>query len=208
MILGVCEIDPTATVCEGAIIGKPFRPLLSGQQDMPGGSVINAQTYVGYYAVVGARSIVGRSTLIDDHCIVESDVELGASTLLIYRAQVCNEAVIGQNCVIGGLVGERTRVDSYSRVFGKLVHLQHDPTRPWDSDEGVEGAPNIGAHVFIGFGAIVAGPVSIGERAYISAGAIVTRDVPSRHIAYGTNKVVPFAQWTGRLASSPLFGDS
>jgi len=207
MIVGECEIDPTATVCEGAIIGKPFRPLLSGQQDMPGGSVISQRAYVGYYAIVGARSVVGRATVIDDHCIVESDVELGASCLLIYRAQVCNEAVIGENCVIGGLVGERTRVDSYSRVFGKLVHLQHDPTVPWDSEEVVEGAPSIGAHAFVGFGAIVAGPVSIGERAYVSAGAIVTRNVPSRHIAFGTNKVVPFAQWTGRLTSSPLFED-
>jgi len=208
MILGECTIDPSATVCEGAVIGKPFRPLLNGQQDVPGGSVIRLQAYVGYYAIVGARSIVGRSTVIDDHCIVESDVELGAKTLLIYRAQVCNEATIGENCVVGGLIGERTSVASDCRVFGKVVHLQHDPTVPWDSEEVVEGAPTIGAHAFIGFGAIVAGPVSIGERAYISAGAVVTRDVPSRHIAYGTNKVVPFTQWNGRLASSPLFQGS
>src|SRR6266545_4892245 len=118
MIVGKCVIDPTATVCEGAIIGKPFRPLLSGKQDIPGGSVVNPKAHVGYYAIVGARSIVGRSTVIDDHCIVESDVELGASTLLIYRAQVCNEVTIGENCVIGGLIGERTRVGNYCRVFG------------------------------------------------------------------------------------------
>jgi len=125
--------------------------------------------------------------------------------LVIYRAQVCNEAKIGIACVIGGFVAERVVVGDGARVFGKIVHSQHNPAVGWDARDAVEPSAVVEAGAFIGFDALVIGGITIGMRAYVCAGAVVTRDVPARHVAYGVNKVLPFEQWHGPLARSPFF---
>lgn len=48
-----------------------------------------------------------------------------------------------------------------------------------------EGLPVIGAHVDIGAGARILGPLTIGAHAIIGANAVVTRDVPEGRVAAG-----------------------
>ena len=204
--LGSCKIDRTARICSGAIIGKPFRPLLvSEDKDAQRETIIGPDAYVGYYAIVGSGSVLSRGVIVDDHCSIESDITLGERSLIIYRAHICNEAQVGRDCVIGGLVAESVVVGDRARVFGKIVHSQHDPTLGWDAQEATELSAVLEAEAFVGFDALVIGKVVVGARAYVCAGAIVTRDVPAGHVAYSVNKIVPFKQWKGSLSQSRYF---
>lgn len=205
---GDCRIDPTATICRGAVVGKPYRPLLQEASDGVESStatIIGTRTYVGHYAIVGSGSALGSNVIIDDFCHIESDVAIDTGCLVIYRAQICNEARIGAHCVIGGFVAERVRIGVGVRIFGKIVHSQRDPTIGWDAPEAEEGSALIEDRVFIGFDALVVGGISIGKEAYVCAGAIVTRDVPARHVASDVNRIRPFDEWRGPLAGSRLF---
>ncbi len=204
---GACRIDHTARICAGAVIGKRFRPLLEGDSDGHAAepTVIGPNTYIGHYAVVGSGSVLSSDVIVDDYCSIESDVTLGERCLVIYRAQICNEANVRNGCVIGGFIAERVVVGDRVRIFGKVVHSQHDPTLGWDAPEVTEASAVIGNDAFVGFDAMIIGGVSVGERAYVCAGAIVTKDVPARHVACGVNRMIPFDQWPGPLARSPFF---
>jgi len=206
--IGRCEIDRTAQVCLGAVVGKPFRRLLDTEATETQAEFtthIGANSYVGYYSVIGAGSSIADGVIIDDYCAIEGEVAVGHRSLVIYRAQICNEARVGSGCVIGGFVAERVLIGDRVRLFGKIVHSQRDPTRAWDALDSAEESAIVEADAFVGFDALVAGKVVIGSKAYVCAGAIVTRDVPPGHVAYGVNKIVPAAEWKGPLCRSPFF---
>lgn len=134
--IGTCHIDSSAHVCSGAIVGKPFRPLMGfSTEDSPDITTIGPGAYVGYYSVVGSGTVIEARVILDDFSIIECEVVLGSNTLVIYRAQICNEARIGRDCVIGGFVAERVVVGDRSRVFGRIVHSQHNPRIAWDAPE-------------------------------------------------------------------------
>ena len=204
--IGPCEIDRSADIKKGAVIGKPFRRLLDGNQEGTKRTILNKQVYIGFYAIVGAGTEIESQTIIDDFSVVESGVKIGERTLLIYRAQVCNDAHIGDDCVIGGLIGERTIIGNGCRIFGKVVHSQHNPLLPWDAEDSEEESATIEDFAFVGFGAVIGGNISIGYKAYVLAGAVVTKDVPPFNIASGVNKFVHFSKWPGkRLSQSKFF---
>lgn len=205
--IGTCHIDPSAQICSGAVIGKPFRPLLDGsaEDSLDGTTIIEKEVYVGYYSIVGSGTVIKEKVILDDFSIIECQVTLGSSTLVIYRAQVCNEACIGEGCVIGGFVAERVVVGKRSRVFGRIMHSQYDPRIAWDGPDAEEGSAIIGDDVFIGCNATIVGPIKIESGAYICAGAIVTKSVPPQHVAYGVNKMIHYSKWQGNLQSSPFF---
>ncbi len=205
--IGTCHIDASAQICSGAVIGKPFRPLLDGsaEDSLDGTTTIEKEVYVGYYSIVGSGTVIKEKVILDDFSIIESQVILDSKTLVIYRAQVCNEARIGEECVIGGFVAERVVVGKRSRVFGRIVHSQHDPKIAWDDPDAEEGSAIIGDDVFIGFNATVVGPIEIESCAYICAGAIVTKPVPSQYVVYDVNKRVHYSEWQGTLQRSPFF---
>jgi acetyltransferase-like isoleucine patch superfamily enzyme len=204
-VIGNCKIDTSADIKKGAVIGKPFRRLLNGKQETNGKTVIGKQVYIGFYSLVGAKTEIGSHTIIDDFSVIESDVSVGKKCLIIYRGQICNEAYIGDNCVIGGLIGERTIVGNNCRIFGKIVHSQNDPSLPWDGDESEEKATKIKDFAFVAFGAVVAGNITLGFKSYVLAGSVITEDVPAFHIAWGVNETVHFSKWKGRLNHSKFF---
>lgn len=204
--IGKCLIDTSAQVCHGAIIGKQYRPLVGFPQDnVEEQTVIRRNAFIGYYAVIGAGTIIDEGAVIDDYSVIECEVSIGKNTLVTYKSQICNEAQIGMNCVIGGFIGERVVIGDRSRVFGKIVHSQHNPNLPWDAHESEEKSAVIESDVFIGFDAIVVGGVKIGKGSYVCAGAIVTRNVPLGYVAHSVNRFVPFSDWRGPLRISPFF---
>lgn len=204
--IGKCLIDPSAQISPGAIIGKQYRPLVGlPKDDIEEQTVIHRNVFIGYYAVIGAGTIIEEGAIIDDSSVIECEVYVGKSTLVTYQSQVCNEAHIGMNCVIGGFVAEGVVIGDRSRVFGKIVHSQHHPNLPWDAPESEEKSAVIESDVFIGFDAIVVGGVRLGRGSYVCAGAIVTRNVPSGYVVHGVNRFVPFSDWPGPLRDSPFF---
>lgn len=190
-----------------AILGEPYRRYQFGREnDIEYGElVIGENVYVGAQAILGKGSKIGDNCVIDHQCIIEPNVTMAPGCLLIYRAIVGGEVVMGEGCIIGGFVAERCVLGKGCRIFGKVVHNQHDTTVLWDEFESPEPSARFGDFCFVGFGALIVGGISIGERAYVCANAVVTKDVPPLHIAHGTNVVTPVAQWKGRLANNPLF---
>jgi acetyltransferase-like isoleucine patch superfamily enzyme len=206
-IVGRSKVHPTAKISDGVIVGKRFRPLLDGTREASRTTIIGAHTYIGYYSIIGAGSTIRRESIIDDFILIESGVIIDRKSLVIYRAQICNDVEIGSECVIGGFVGERTRIGNRCRIFGRIVHLQHEPQKGWDAEDVVEPAATIEDSAFVAFGAVISGPVTIGRKAYVCSGAVVTKDVPPKHVVRGVNKIVPFSKWPGRLKQSPFFRD-
>ena len=97
--VGRCDIHPSAKICEGAVVGKPFRPLLEGEEDGEEGlstTVLAKGVYVGYYSLVGSGAKLMEGVIVDDQCAIECDVVVGERSLVIYRAQICNDADVGE----------------------------------------------------------------------------------------------------------------
>lgn len=203
--IGNCKIHSKAHICSGAVIGKPYRKLLDGTREKTVKTIISNGVYIGYYTIIGTGSTISKGTIIDDNCIIESRVFIDEETLIIFKSQICNDVRIGGKCVIGGFIGERTSIGNECRVFGKIVHSQHDPSLPWDEDESTEESAIIKDHVFIGFNSLIIGGITIGEKAYVCAGAIITKNVPDKHVAFGINQIKPFTKWKGRLKNSASF---
>ncbi len=204
-IVGDCDIHETAEICTGSIIGKPYRKFLYGTMENIEKTFIAQNTYIGCYAIIGNGSRISDNAIIDDFCLIESRVQIGFSSLITNRAQVCNDVSIGKKCVVGGFIGERTIIGDCCRIFGTIVHSHNNPCLGWDDDEATESAPNIANSVFIGFNSLVIGGVSIGEKVYICAGSIVTKDIPAFHIASGKNNFKHYSDWPGHLRESKYF---
>lgn len=197
------SIDSTALVASTAVVGAPHRPLLGVPASLaPGPTVVGPDCWVGHACVVGEGVRLGRGTILDHGARIDANATLGENVLLLYGGQVGAEATIGNGAIVGGFVAERASVGARSRIFGSLIHTQHDPALDWDDPRAVEPSPEVHDEAFVGWGACVIGGVTIGRRAYVCANALVTRSVSANHIASGVNHVVPPTMWPGALSES------
>lgn len=203
--IGNCVISNSSLIHSGSIIGKRFRRYLNGDFENELQTVIKENVFIGYNSIVGNGSEVGKNTILDDKTIIESRVKIGENNLIIYSAQICSDVIIGNNCVIGGFIGEGTIINNNCRIFGSIVHSQYEPLNNWDAEDSMEDSPTIFDNVFIGFNAIISAPVKIGPKAYVCAGSIVSKDVPEGYIAYGINNQIHYSEWKGPLKNSKLF---
>jgi acetyltransferase-like isoleucine patch superfamily enzyme len=192
MAQGSVSIDPTATIAETAVIGARYRPLLDGRE-LGGGrrTTIGANCWIGERSSVGTGTTIGVSSIVHGDVHVEGDVTIGSRVLLTYRCWIDIGVTIGDDCVLGGFICERARLGHGCRVFGSLIHAQHNPQTPWDGPGGEEDPPVLKYRVFVGWGATVIGSIVLGERAYVAAGAIVSRSVPSRYMPTGATRSFP-----------------
>lgn len=97
-------------------------------------------------------------------------VYFGPNFTLMNRSKVS----IGENVIFGPNV---CMID-YNHNFQSTEYIPY-------SGENIIRPITIGAHVWIGYGAIILPGVSIGEGAIIGAGAVVTRSIPECGIAVG-----------------------
>lgn len=199
-------IHPSARVAPTAQLGVPYRELLEGDWErLHRPTTIGAHCDIGHFCVVGKEVSLGERTILDTYTLIAGGASVGSRVVVIHRASIRARADIGDECVIGGLIGERSKIGRACRVFGDLIHRQLDPTLPWDSAESMEGSPILEDGSFVGWGATVVGGVTIGRNAYICAGATVTRDVPAGHIVSGINELHRPEEWKGSLGKSQFF---
>jgi acetyltransferase-like isoleucine patch superfamily enzyme len=192
--------DPSATVALTAVIGAPYRRLQQGEwHRLNRPTTIGAHCDIGPFCVVGAEAMIGECTVLDSFTLIGWGATIGKNVIATHRASVGAKARIGDDCVIGGLICERSVVGNGSRVFGDLIHRQLDPTLPWDAPEAMENSPILEDGAFIGWGATVVGDIKIGKGAYVCAGATVTRDVDPGKIVKGTNEIISPDEWPGKL---------
>lgn len=139
-----------------------------------------------------------------------------------HLAQVREDAVLGENCIIGrgayidaGVVlGDNCKVQNYALVYAPAVleegvfvgpaavftndtfprAINRDGTIKHASDWHAEGV-TVRRGASIGAGAVVLGGVEVGEWALVAAGAVVTKHVPAHALMVG----VPARQvgWVG-----------
>jgi len=137
-----------------------------------------AITRLGPNATIRAASIIyegvsaGANLDVAHHVVVRENTTLGDDCYLKCFADLRSSVVVGDRCVIAGLVGDRSVLGDDVTMLGALVHISPGPHRGM-----IEEGPRLGARVFVGRGAVIVGPVSIGDDAYIGAGAIVRRDI-------------------------------
>jgi acetyltransferase-like isoleucine patch superfamily enzyme len=191
---------PSATVAPSAVIGAPYRRLQHGAWNrLNRATTIGARCDIGPFCVVGEEAVIGEGAILDSYTLVGWGATIGNNVIATHRASIGAKARIGDDCVIGGLICERSVVGNGSRVFGDLIHRQLDTTIPWDDPEAMENSPTLEDEVFIGWGATVVGDIKIGKGAYVCAGATVTRDVDPGTIARGTNEMISPGEWPGQL---------
>jgi len=161
--------------------------------------------YIGAYSIIGKNVKLGQEVIVDAYCKIGSNSVIGNRTLLTYRANVGPKTVIGEDCVIGGLIPERSSIGDRCRIFGQIVHSHYDPTMSWDHHETPEISPKINSDSFIGFHSVISGEIEIGPKSYICANSTISKTVPPYHIAYGLNKIIHYSKWKGKLKNSPFF---
>lgn len=189
-----------------AVVGAPYRRVANVPLPTRRKTRLGNGCEIGPHARILRGSWIGGQVSIDGGCSVEQDVDIGENSRLIYHCIVCNGAKIGSRCIIGGFIGERSKIGDESRIFGQLVHRQDDPAVPWDEQD--EDPPVLEDHVFVGFGAIVVGNVRVGRRSCIGAGALVTRDVAPRSVVDGVNRAISYRDCKWKIARSSWFADA
>jgi acetyltransferase-like isoleucine patch superfamily enzyme len=199
-------VDQTAEVDPTAIVGRAYRPLLDGRQGgVPEKTTIGREVWIGPYCSIGRGVWLGEHSIVQEYSVIEDGAWIGGHVLIRQRTTVCGGTRIGDGCIVSGHIGEGVLIGSNCRVFGQFIHQQLDPTKGWDDPGSEEPSAVVEDGAFVGWNAIVIGPVKIAGNAYVCAGATVTRDVPSGHIAYGHNTIIPYADWPGALSRSPFF---
>lgn len=197
------SIHPTS------ILGHPLRPLqgmVKSKLDPKDSQVsYGEELYIGPFCLIGEGVQLGNKVIIDAYVNVERGVIIGDNTILVHRATVGGFSKIGDNCVIGGLIGEETIIGNGCRVFGTVVHKQDDPSLSWDHRPVAEPSVIIHDNSFVGFESFLAGDIEIGPQAYVCAGAVITKSVPPGYIAYGKNQMIHHSEWKGTLGKSPIF---
>lgn len=159
---------------------------------------------------------------------VSEQAVLGEGTKIWHLAQVREDAVLGENCIVGrgayvgtGVkIGDNTKIQNYALVYepavlgngvfiGPAVVLTNDTyPRSISPDGSLKSAHDwtpVGVTVeegaSVGARAVCVAPVTIGRWATIAAGAVVAKDVPAFALMVG----VPARRlgWVGK-AGFPL----
>lgn len=143
---------------------------------------------------------------------VDQRAYIGSQTVVWHLAQVREDAVVGESCVIGRgayvdagvTIGARVKIQNYALVYapatvgdgafiGPAAVLTNDRyPRAVAGDGTLRGLDDwealgvrVGDGASIGARAVVLAGVSIGRWALVAAGSVVTRDVPAHGLVVG-----------------------
>jgi acetyltransferase-like isoleucine patch superfamily enzyme len=197
----VAEIDATAVVHEGTVLGKGVRVLeyaVVGKQPVLGSkstakrdplppATIGDGTVISTGAIVFAGATIGAGCIVGDQACVRERVTLGDDVVVGRGSLVENDTTVGR--------GTRIQADAYITAYSTLeedvfiapcVVTTNDNFmgRTEQRKELMKG-PTIRRGARVGGGAVLLPGIEVGEEAFVGAGAVVTKDVPPKTIVYG-----------------------
>jgi len=148
----------------------------------------DAKTVIGNGVSIGAFCLISLGVTIHDdveldhYCRVSAGSIIGRNTKLLYGVQIFDDVRIGENCIVGGDVADRTVLEDEVTFLGEIVHSHRNANLGWDTT--LEPSPVIRRGSFVGVNALIIGGVIIGPQSYIGAGEIVRTDIPPRTVLY------------------------
>jgi acetyltransferase-like isoleucine patch superfamily enzyme len=197
----VAEIDATAVVHEGTVLGEGVRVLeyaVVGKQPVLGSkstakrdplppATIGDGTVISTGAIVFAGATIGAGCIVGDQACVRERVTLGDDVVVGRGSLVENDTAVGR--------GTRIQADAYITAYSTLeedvfiapcVVTTNDNFmgRTEQRKELMKG-PTIRRGARVGGGAVLLPGIEVGEEAFVGAGAVVTKDVPPKTIVYG-----------------------
>ena len=143
-----------------------------------------AQAYAMAPGLVGDYLRIAFYRLTLSECSMSSRVSFG-SFFVHPEAKLGPKVYVGGFCFIGkAAIGERTQIASGVQILsGRYQHSRNAEGNISGVEGGVLTTVTIGAHCWIGAGAIVMADVGSGTT--IGAGAVVTHPIPAKSVAVG-----------------------
>lgn len=153
---------------------------------------------------------------VDSNVSVGNRVHIGPGSRLWAptRLTVDNDVYIGKRCTIevDGHVGAGSMIANNVGIVGRQDHdMRQVGTTIRDarwvghpSNKDLSSPVELKGDNWVGYGAIILGPVVVGYGAVIAAGSVVTRDVPSNAIVAGVPAEVVGERFTGSQLTEHL----
>ena len=124
--------------------------------------IVGDQAFVRERARIGAGSVIGRGSSVDNDVTIAARVRVQTDVYLTAGAVLEEDVFVGP--------GVTTTNDS--------TMARHPPDEPLDG-------PTLRRACRVGGGVVLCPGVEVGEEAFVAAGAVVTRDVPARAVVMG-----------------------
>jgi acetyltransferase-like isoleucine patch superfamily enzyme len=139
--------------------------------------VIGVGVTIASLCVVENGARIGDRVTIDHYCRVGAGSMIGDDTRLLYGAQIFDDVSIGERCIVGGPVDDRTVIEDDVTYMGLMAHGYRSAGSAEDWDTMIQPSNVIRRGAVIGVGAVLIGGIEIGHGAYVAAGEVVRTDV-------------------------------
>lgn len=160
--------------------------------------IIEDGVSIGAFCVIHFGAIIKENANIDHHCVIGIEAEIGKNTQVLSGKEVTYKAKVGNNCIIGGNVADRTIIENDVTYLGEIVHSHRDASRDWDTTE--ELSPIIKKGSFIGVNALLIDVKTIGPCSYVGSGEKLKYGL-EEGMAYIEGKKTALSQLRGFIKS-------
>lgn len=169
-------VSLSARLGNGVVVGD--FSIVRGTESADGTTTIGDGCEIGNYALIEEGVRIGDRCQIDSYCRICTGTVIGSDTRILYGAAVFEDARIGNRCIIGSDVADRTLIEDAVTYFGEIAHDYRvaGDLDAWDAVS--RPSPIIRKRSVIGQNALLVGGIEIGEGAYVAAGEIVRCNVP------------------------------
>ncbi|QMU63801.1 MAG: acetyl/acyl transferase [Flavobacteriaceae bacterium] len=200
IIFGKVEFGSNCKIGNFNCIGVPKEQNLGIKDKNIKKVIIKDNVIICNHVIIYEGTYIGKNCLIDDKVRIGYNSYISARTRITHGGYICDRVKIGNNCVIAGFICDAVEIGNNTTVMGTLLHEYTNPLVDWWGVD--EESPKIGSNTIIGYDAKIIGGITIGDNVYVASGTIVTKNVPSKSVVIGNNKVYSFKQWKGKKLQS------
>jgi len=181
-------IGDGCTIGDGAVLGKS--PMLGARSTASRGPLdpllLGPGVVIGTQAIVFAGTHVAAGAIVADQAIVRERCTVGAETVLGRGSQLDNDVVVGARVKIQSNVYMTGHSVIEDDVFvGPCAMTTNDHTMGRHPKGVPLRGPILRRACRVGGAAVLLPNIEIGEEAFVAAGAVVTATVPPRKVVMG-----------------------